>query len=101
MTLHDAILKIDNLRQSNATPIEYDTLIEHLCSEEDIQKVFSYGSIISIDPIVPFGLSSIADDRGIWKCIKLSTGSKEVLVYTAGTSEILYYSIILKEINSQ
>lgn len=94
ITLRDAELKINKIRQLNATQIAYDIIAECFCSIADIEKMFEQGSIINMNNIYSYGVYSVTDTNNIWHCIKLSTGTKNILIYTSGTSYILYYSFI-------
>ena len=94
MDLSDAILKIDKLKRSNATQIAYEVIIDFFCSESDLQRVFEKGSIADLTDVFVFGCYSVGDDNNVWHCIKLSTKSKEALIYTSGTSDVLYFSIL-------
>lgn len=94
MTLRDAALKINKIKQHNATQITYEIIAEYFCSEADIEKMFEQGSIIDMYDMYAYGACSVADTNNIWHCIKLTTGTKSILIYTSGTSYILYYSFI-------
>lgn len=92
-TLRNAVLKIEKLKEDGATPIEYDIFVKINCSDEDVEKIFYEGTIIGFDSIADFGLGSISDNNGVWQCIELSGKTIKILIYTAGTSTILYYSV--------
>ena len=92
--LYNAILKIKKLTENGATQIEYNIITEIFCSDNDVEKIFSKGTIIDYNKIAVYGLNSISNNIGVWQCIMLSTNSKKVLIYTAGTSDILYYSFL-------
>ena len=85
---------IKRLLLHGATPIPYQVIHEHLCSHECLVRTFEEGSIATINTLFHLGQESVADNDGVWYCIKLSSPEGSLLIYTAGSSDILYYSII-------
>ena len=94
MNLDHAILAVEKLVKLGSIPIEYKVITEHFCSVEDIQNVFLNGKIDNIKPIAESGIKSKMDSTGVWQCIKLSSEKVEVLIYTGGSSGVLYYSVL-------
>lgn len=90
----NAIKKIDDLKKSGATPIVYDVLAECVCSEDELNGIFLCGSIEYIADAFDWAILSTENSNGIWQCIKLTCEPISVLIFTAGTSDLLYYSIL-------
>lgn len=85
---------ISSLSLNGATPVPYRVIHEHLCSHEYLVRTFEEGSIAVINTLFHFGQKSVTDNDSVWCCIKLSSPEESLLIYTAGSSDILYYSII-------
>ena len=93
-SIDSAINKIQRLKKQSATPIEYNTIAEVKCDKKQIENVFKMGSITNIPSIAFLGTKSIQNSKGIWHCIVLSDPKKSLVIYTCGTSDLLYYSFI-------
>ena len=85
---------IKHLLSSGASPIKYSVYSEHTCTHEEIQLLFEKGCIHDIGSIANQGVYSVSDSFGIWQCIKLISISETLLIFTAGASEIMYYSFL-------
>ena len=94
MNLDNAIIAIEKLLKLGSTPIEYTVIMEYFCSIEDIQNLFLNGKLDIIKPIAEAGINSIIDNAGVWQCIKLVSTKVDVVIYTAGSSDVLYYSVL-------
>ena len=93
-TFLSACSTIRRLSLNGATPVPYRVFHEHLCSHEDLVRTFEEGSIATINTLFHLGRKSVTDNDSVWCCIKFSSPENSLLIYTAGTSDILYYSII-------
>lgn len=93
MRLVDAKNKIDYYQKIHSTPIEYTTVAKFFCNTNLIEEMFLSGNVMHIKDVCTYALKSISDD-GIWQCINLISEDYSVLIYTSGSAEILYYSII-------
>ena len=93
INISQATETLNRLFENGAKPIRYSVCCEHLCSREELQFLFEKGSITVINAIANQGIYSVADAFGIWSCIKLISNS-EVIIYTSGASDIMYYSIL-------
>ncbi len=94
LNLTQAAETLNCLFTNGATPISYSVCYVHSCSHEDLLFLFKKGSITVISAIAKQGINSVADASGIWSCIKIISNSEELIIYTAGSSEIMYYSIL-------
>lgn len=94
MNLDNAISAIENLVKLGSIPVEYTVITECFCSVEDIQNIFLNGKIDNIKPIAEAGINSTIDNTGVWQCIKLSSTKVDVIIYTSGSSGVLYYSVL-------
>lgn len=93
-TLSNAKRTIKYLSRSGATPTAYTVFHEQLCSHADIVRVFEAGSLFELRELSQFGLGSSIDENGVWRCINIFSSEESVLIYTAGSSFIMYYSVI-------
>lgn len=94
LNLSQASKILNCLFANGSTPISYSVCCVHSCSHEELHFLFKKGSIAAINAIANQGINSITDAFGIWSCIKLISNSEELIIYTAGSSEIMYYSIL-------
>lgn len=94
MNLDNAIIAVEKLLKFGSTPIEYTVIMEYFCSIEDIQNLFLNGKLDIIKPIAEAGINSTIDNTGVWQCIKLVSTKVDVVIYTAGSSDVLYYSVL-------
>ena len=93
-TLSNAKRTIKYLSLSGATPTAYTVFHEQLCSHADIVRVFEAGSLFELRELSQLGLGSSIDENGVWRCINIFSPEESVLIYTAGSSFIMYYSVI-------
>ena len=93
MSLGSAVSKIKSLKEKACIPIEYTVIAEIDCGQKQIDRVLESGSIGGISEIALVGIRSVQSNNGIWQCIVLHGPNKSLIVYTGGTSEVLYYSI--------
>ena len=93
LSISEAYRCIEHLYTEGATPFEYNVLYHHYCTNEELSRLLQVGSIIIFPQISHCGMFSMPDEGGIWRCIMLSTMAINVLVYTAGSADILYYSV--------
>lgn len=93
LNITQAVEILNRLFKNGATPIRYSVCCVYPCSHEELHFLFEKGSITVINAIANQGIKSITDASGVWACIKLISYSEELIIYTAGSSEIMYYSI--------
>lgn len=93
-SMDSAINLIQHLNEESAIPIEYDIIAEVKCDRKQIEHVFENGSIATMPSIAMLGTQSIQNSKGVWHCIVLSGPKESLVIYTCGTSDLLYYSFI-------
>ena len=95
LSLDKAIKKIETLMIQGSTPIEYEMIIEIECNTDCLQKIIETGSINIDSRIAPWGIRSVQTPKGVWQCIKMKDKGQELLLFTAGSADILYYSFVI------
>ena len=95
LSLNSAIAKIKELEEKGCIPIEYKIIAEIECDQMRIKRIIESGSINGISEIALLGIKSVQNDKGIWQCIVLDGPTESLIIYTGGTSEVMYYSIKL------
>ena len=93
ISLNSVVAKIKSLEEKACIPIEYTIVAEIDCDQTQIDRVIESGSISVISEIALVGIRSVQSNNGIWQCIVLHGPNQSLIVYTGGTSEVLYYSI--------
>ena len=93
-TLSSAKRTIKCLSHGGAMPIAYTVFHKQLCTHAEIARIFKAGSIVELSELSPLGINSLIDENGAWRCINIISPKESVLIYTAGSSFIMYYSVI-------
>jgi len=93
LNFDQAIENIERLKSIRATPMNYIATLKLECSRAVLDSILKTGSVKNLD-IDSYCLQSICDKDNIWHCLKLIYESKTLLLYTGGTSYIMYYSVI-------
>lgn len=94
ISLQHAHKIINELASKGARPISYLVYCESVCDRSDISLLFEKGSTTCLKTIATQGVYSVANSKGIWSCIQLSSNMESLLIYTAGSSDIMYYSFL-------
>ena len=94
LSIDAAITKINTLKGNGSTPIEYNTFAEVKCEQKTIQDILTNGTINEIYDVSILGIYSVQSSKGVWQCIAFNSPIATLIVYTGGSSEVLYYSII-------
>ena len=94
LSLDRAIRKIETLITQGSTPIEYETVVEIECNTDCMQKIIAAGSINIDSKTASWGIRSIQNSKGVWQCIKIKNEERELLLFTEGSANILYYSFV-------
>lgn len=89
-----AIKKINTLKGNGSIPIKYDIFAEVKCEHTTLQSILKKGTITEIYDVSSLGIHSIQSPKGIWQCIAFNSPVYTLIVYTGGSSEVLYYSIL-------
>ena len=93
LNFDQAIENIELLTSIRATPMKYIASLELACSRAVLDSVLKTGSVKKLN-IDSYCLQSICDKDNTWHCLKLTNESASLLLYTGGTSYIMYYSVI-------
>ena len=93
-TLSNAKRTIKCLSHGGAVPIAYTVFHEQLCTHAEIARIFKTGSIVELSELSQLGINSLIDEAGVWRCINIISSKESVLIYTAGSSYIMYYSVV-------
>lgn len=94
LSVDDAIKKINTLRENGSIPIKYNTFAEVKCEHKIIQNILTKGNINEIYDVSFLGIHSVQSSDGIWQCIAFISSTNTLIVYTGGSSEIMYFSMI-------
>lgn len=94
MDINEAKRKNNSLCLKCAKPINYNCVLKRKCSNDVINNVLLYGNLQKIPEIKNWGLQSTVGEDGYWNCINLYSEEYSILVYTSGTSEVLYLAIL-------
>lgn len=90
--LFEMINTINSLKSNKTMSISYDIIKEYSVSRAEINHIINVGTLKDYPQILESCLLSTANHAGVWQCILIKAPDNLLILYTAGSADIMYYS---------